>query len=393
MIHVTKLTPGGQALGTLDDPASPDHGKKVFLWNALPGETVTAFDLTKRKSSYLEGIATEIEHPSPHRVAPRDSLYLSTSPWQIFDWDYELAQKCALVAESLRQAHIPLDGLDISPVQTDGKEWHYRNKMEYALYWDNSDNCIYLDFRARGTHKKQKVLTSSLDRPELLQAALECVRDLNNRHEEARKYQSLLLRCNQHGEVSGGLLENHRPHPVFPNLRDTLLGHRYSYSPNGFFQINLPVYELALQEIRKHITTSDVLDLYSGVGTIGLSVARDKNLTLVESNAAAYRELVYNCSNSSANPHLAKSEDVTDFIQPGQTVILDPPRAGCDAKLIERLNAVRPETIIYLSCNPSTQARDVALLLQHYRIAKIVPFNFFPKTPHIENLIILSRLP
>ena len=393
MIHVTKLTPGGQALGTLDDPASPDHGKKVFLWNALPGETVTAFDLTKRKSSYLEGIATEIEHPSPHRVAPRDSLYLSTSPWQIFDWDYELAQKCALVAESLRQAHIPLDGLDISPVQTDGKEWHYRNKMEYALYWDNSDNCIYLAFRARGTHKKQKVLTSSLERPELLQAALECVRDLNNRHEEARKYQSLLLRCNQHGEVSGGLLENHRPHPVFPNLRETLLGHRYSYSPNGFFQINLPVYELALQEIRKHITTSDVLDLYSGVGTIGLSVARDKNLTLVESNAAAYRELVYNCSNSSANPHLAKSEDVTDFIQPGQTVILDPPRAGCDAKLIERLNAVRPETIIYLSCNPSTQARDVALLLQHYRIAKIVPFNFFPKTPHIENLIILSRLP
>ncbi|MBQ8996801.1 class I SAM-dependent RNA methyltransferase [Candidatus Saccharibacteria bacterium] len=434
MIHVTKLTPGGQALGTLDDPASPDHGKKVFLWNALPGETVTAFDLTKRKSSYLEGIATEIEHPSPHRVTPRDSLYLSTSPWQIFDWDYELAQKCALVAESLRQAHIPLDGLDISPVQTDGKEWHYRNKMEYALYWDNSDNCIYLAFRARGTHKKQKVLTSSLERPELLQAALECVRDLNNRHEEARKYQSLLLRCNQHGEVSGGLLENHRPHPVFPNLRDTLLGHEYSYSPNGFFQINLPVYELALQEIRKHITTSDVLDLYSGVGTIGLSVARDKKLVLVESDKSAFKELVKNCeevcgeecffSGPSAGQRaeeeealarndgprelrvpkgtsdrkqtlaiLAKSEDVTDFIQPGQTVILDPPRAGCDAKLIERLNAVQPETIIYLSCNPSTQARDVALLLQHYRIAKIVPFNFFPKTPHIENLIILSRLP
>jgi len=393
MIHIDTLTPGGQALGTLDDPVSPDHGKKVFLWNALPGETVTAFDLTKRKSSYLEGIATEIEHPSPHRVAPRDSLYLSTSPWQIFDWDYELAQKRALVAESLRQAHIPLDGLDISPVQTDGKEWHYRNKMEYALYWDNSDNCIYLAFRARGTHKKQKVLTSSLERPELLQAALECVRDLNNRHEEARKYQSLLLRCDQQGHVSGGLLENHRPHPVFDNLTDTILGQTYSYSPNGFFQINLPVYELALQEIKKHITTNDVLDLYSGVGTIGLSVARDKNLTLVESNAAAYRELVHNCSNSSANPHLAKSEDATDFIQPGQTVILDPPRAGCDAKLIERLNAVQPETIIYLSCNPSTQARDVALLLQHYRIAKIVPFNFFPKTPHIENLIILSRLP
>lgn len=415
MVQIEKLIPGGQALGTLNDPASPDHGKKVFLWNALPGETVTAFDITKRKSSYLEGIATTIQNPSPNRVAPQDSLYLSTSPWQIMGWDYELAQKRLLVEESLRQAHIPLDNLEIRPTQTDGKQWGYRNKMEYALYWDNTDSCIYLAFRARGSHRKlplkphptnaltslqealqatsaSKPLMSSLERPELLKAALKCVRELNSHGEEARKYQSLLLRCNQSGQVSGGLLENHQPHPIFNNLSDTLLGRSYSYSPNGFFQINLPVYELALQEIRQHIFTTNVLDLYAGVGTIGLSVAADKNLTLVECNASAYAEMVKNSHSSQAVPVLARSEDSLNYIKSDQTVILDPPRAGCTPELITRLNQVKPTSIIYLSCNPVTQARDVSMLLPNYAIKSITPFNFFPKTPHIENLIVLSRV-
>ena len=69
---------------------------------------------------------------------------------------------------------------------------------------------------------------------------------------------------------------------------------KYSYSPNGFFQINLPVYELALTEIKKHINTDKVLDLYAGVGTIGLSVAHDRDLTLVEVDKFAYGELARN---------------------------------------------------------------------------------------------------
>ena len=88
---------------------------------------------------------------------------------------------------------------------------------------------------------------------------------------------------------------------------------------------------------------------------------------------------------------LAKSEEVTDYIQPDQTVILDPPRAGCDKKLIEKLLETQPESIIYLSCNPATQARDVKNLLEKYSPIDIKTFNFFPRTPHIENLVILKK--
>ena len=379
MIKVEKFIPGGQALG-----ASPE-GKKIFFWNALPGETVLEYEITKNKSSYLEAIATSISNPSLYRKEPHDECYLSTSPWQILDYDYELEQKSLLVQEIFRE-----HGIDIEPpeVITDGKDYHYRNKMEYALYYDLEKAKIFPAFHARGSHRKIPITSSSLERPEIFAAACKIIDDLNARGEEARKYQSLLLRCNQNGEVSGGLYENKKPHPVFNRLEDTILGKKYSYSPNGFFQINLPVYEKALEEIKKHIATENVLDLYAGVGTIGLSVAEGKNLTLVEVDKSAFGELEKNCEQAQAV--LSKSEDVLNYIQPEQTVILDPPRAGCNKKLIDKLLEIKPRKIIYLSCNPATQARDVKILLAKYKIEETKTFNFFPHTPHIENLTVLS---
>lgn len=381
MIKVEKIIPGGEALGVKED------GKKIFFWNALPDEAVTDFMTTKIKSNFEKAVALKIINQSNHRVNPKDDCFLSTSPWQIIDYPYELQLKKSLIVEIFREHGIEIDAPEIF---TDGHDYFYRNKMEYALYWDNEQNKIRLAFHARGSHQKVPITTSSIERPEIFAAAAKIVDELNAHHEEARKYQSLLLRCNQKGEVSGGLFENGKPHPVFQNLTDTILGYEYSYSPNGFFQINLPVYEMALIEIKSHIKTQKVLDLYSGVGTIGLSVARDKQLTLVEVDKSAFAELKNNTKNLNATTILDKSENVTNYIEPDQTVILDPPRAGCDKKLIHKLLEITPEKVIYLSCNPATQARDVKMLLEKYHIETIKTYNFFPHTPHIENLIVLS---
>ena len=413
-VNITKLIPGGQALGTRKD------GKKGLFWNALPGETVTEYQITTEKSSYFEAIATKIDHPSPHRVEPKDPCYLSTSPWQIMDYDYELSQKSSLVLECFAEQGISgevrpkKETSPLIPVITDSNEFFYRNKMEYALYWDNDEEKIKLAFHARGSHNKIPIEKSSLEKPEIFTRAQEIIDELNASGEEARKYQSLLLRSDQHGHIEGGLYENGQPHPEFNNLKDKILGKTYSYSPNGFFQINLPVYELALEEIKNHIHTKSVLDLYSGVGTIGLSVARDLKLTLVESNSDAYKELVKNCrlampaigknyeikktesytalESKRLHAYLMKSEDALDLIKENHTVIVDPPRAGCDQKLIEKLNNTHLGAIIYLSCNPITQARDIKALLDNYKIAKVQTYNFFPKTPHIENLVILEHI-
>jgi tRNA/tmRNA/rRNA uracil-C5-methylase (TrmA/RlmC/RlmD family) len=380
---IEKLVPGGQGLATLE------NGKKAFIWNALPSETVE-FEITKDKRSYCEGIATKILQSVDERIAPRDECYLATSPWQIIDWETELIAKSQLVEECFAQNHLHTP---VEPTQTDEKEFFYRNKMEYSLYFDHDDELIHLAFHKRGSHGKIPITQSSIERPEIFARAQEIVNELNAKHEEARKYQSLLLRCSQKGEVSGDLFENGKPHPIMPNLSDELLGRKYSYSPNGFFQINLPVYEMVLKEIAKEMDDSPILDLYAGVGSIGLSVAKEEQkLTLVEVNGAAVEEMK---NNAAGRPNteciLAKSEDVTNYITPDHIVILDPPRAGCDKKLIEKLLEIQPKKIVYLSCNPITQARDVAMLVEVYKCSAAQPFNFFPHTPHIENLITLEK--
>lgn len=396
-IKVEKFIPGGQALATLT------NGKKLFLWNALPGEIVTKARVTKEKSSFVEGIAEEIAQASEKRVAPRDACYLATSPWQILDYRYEMAEKIALVEEVFRQ-----HGIDIETyiqAQADNSTeaaYGYRNKMEYALYYSHDDEQIHLAFHERGSHRKVPIESSSLERPEIFQKAQAIVAKLNQKGEDSRKYQSLLLRCNQNGKVSGGLFENHRPHPKFAQLEDELFDIKYSYSPNGFFQINLPAYEKVLQSIRaareRWPWPENVLDLYSGVGTIGLSVARDTKLTLVECDKSAYDEMVINVQaatqmtgNSAIKPVLAKSEDALEYIASDQAVIVDPPRAGCRPEVIAKFLEVKPKVIVYLSCNPATQARDVKLLLPEYEIMAVETFNFFPRTPHIENLVILVQ--
>ena len=405
-VRVQKFVPGGQALGTFSD--GPEAGKKIFFWGALPGETVTAFTPTKIKSHYVEAVAESVAAPAPQRVAPRDDCYLSTSPWQILDFTAELAAKRDLVRECFRQHQVDLP--DTLAVATDGRDYFYRNKMEYSLYFDHDSQQILPAFHRRGSHQKVPVHQSSLERPEIWERAQTIFAELNARGEEARTYQSLMLRANQAGQVAGGLFVNHQPHPEFPQLNDTLLGRTYTYSPNGFFQINLPVYEMALRAMQKYVTTPKVLDLFSGVGTIGLSIARDAMLTLVECDKAAFAELEKNVATAlgqaeamsgqvkmAASPRLcavlAKSETVLDYIQPDTTVILDPPRAGCAPELVARLAEVAPPQIIYLSCNPATQARDVAGLLAsgHFTLLAAQAFNFFPHTPHIENLVVLAR--
>ena len=220
-MKIEKIVPGGQGIGTLED------GKKIFLWNVLLGEEVEEFLVTKKKLKYLEGIATKIAKKSEKRVEQKDDCFLSTSPWQIFDYQFELKTKGEIVKECFIQNGIEID---VPEVATDGKEWNYRNKMEYALYFDKEDEKIKLAFHQRGTHRKVPIKKSSIERPEILEQAEKIVLGLNERREEARKYQSLILRCSKSGVVSGGLYENHKAHPVFPSLSDEILGISYRYS-------------------------------------------------------------------------------------------------------------------------------------------------------------------
>ena len=324
-----------------------------------------------------------------------------------------------------------------------------------------SGDTLDLAFFRRGSKGKIVVYGTSLARPEINNLA-RAIRDLlRHKRVAARQLKTLLVRCDQSGgcvwqlyikdrlpeiitdteaaklPAQGGEIIYSDPRSpasriterlaLFGNttLTDTILGIPFRYACEGFFQINIPVYEQALRDMQEWVSRESsywqlghhqkiirdphkvaqifsevplaadqpILDFYAGVGTIGLTIGGG-NVTLVEINTDAVREMQRNITEldrTDARAVLAPSEQALDYITGKEIVIVDPPRAGLHPDVIATLLQQLPPRILYLSCNPVTQARDVAFLQQSYQIAWHRGYNFFPRTPHIEHLIILDK--
>jgi len=341
---------------------------------------------------------------------------------------------------------------------------------------ESSGDTLDLAFFRRGSKGKIVVNGTSLAHPAINNLA-RTIRDLlRHKRVAARQLKTLLVRCDQSGScvwqlyikdrlpeiitadeaarlpAQGGEIIYSDPRSPASRITerlarfgdttliDTILGTPFRYACEGFFQVNIPVYEQALRDMKEwvpynkarqerraqlaahgnidsqqrvisqkksgqlHVSpglfSDDIravrlstLDLYAGVGTIGLTIGGD-NITLVESNADAVREMQRNITElgrTDARAVLAPSEQALDHITGKEIVIVDPPRAGLHSDVIATLLQQLPPRILYLSCNPVTQARDVALLQQRYRIAWHRGYNFFPRTPHSEHLVVLDK--
>ncbi len=411
-VTIQKLVHGGQGLAELSD------GRKVFVWNALPGEQVNV-RVIKKKRSYAEAIAEEVVKASPERVAPREENYLATSPWQMMTFDAENSYKAAIVRELFAHEKIVLP--EFGAVVTAGGEWNYRNKMEYSFWGD--DDGLHLALHQRGSHGKQIVRGSELAIPELDAGATAVLAELQKLDPRAGDLKTIIVRVSQNGDVVCALytkldkftelplprgvkgLRVYHSNPKSPasvptkliyelgdaHLQDEVLSASFTYDVDSFFQVNLPIYEKALERIRQYCQ-ADPVDMYAGTGSIGLSVAKEQ-VTLVELDSATVAMARINAAQSDIKAEVveASTEKALEYIVADKPVIFDPPRAGLHAKVVERCLEVKPPQIIYLSCNPATQARDLALLQRDYRVDFFEVYNFFPRTPHIETLAVLSR--
>ena len=285
-IHLDKIVGGGQALGTLAD------GRKCFVWGGLPGETVTV-RITKKKSYFVEAIVEEVVSPSPDRIQPRDpDSYLSTSPWQIMPLEIEQAYKRQLIDDAFTLHGIALPAaIDI---YCDNVAYGYRNKVEFSWYSEigESGDTLDLAFFRRGSKGKIVVDGTSLARPEINNLA-RAIRDLlRYKRVAARQLKTLLVRCDQSGScvwqlyikdrlpeiitadeaarlpAQGGEIIYSDPrspasriterlaHFGNTTLTDTILGVPFRYACEGFFQVNIPVYEQALRDMRQWMSHS-----------------------------------------------------------------------------------------------------------------------------------------
>jgi tRNA/tmRNA/rRNA uracil-C5-methylase (TrmA/RlmC/RlmD family) len=184
-------------------------------------------------------------------------------------------------------------------------------------------------------------------------------------------------------------------------LREEVAGSSHLMSPTAFFQTNVAAAELLVSLVLGAMPPepAEVLDLYAGAGLFSIPLARaGHRVTAVESNRQAVGDGIASLglnglSAAQCRFVAARSEDALTPGTRADVAVLDPPREGCTPAVIARLfGEVRPTRAVYVSCDPSALARDLAGAASHgYRVVSLTPVDMFPHTPHIETVAVLER--
>ena len=405
-------------------PTSPAHGGaavaredgKVWLVSyALPGEVVEA-EPRGRQGGVAVAAVTRVIEPSPHRAPPPCPYFGACGGCQLqhADYAYQLELKKQVVEEAWARAglRLPPD----TPVLGMDEPWRYRIRGEFeavagAEGWRFGfhrmrshsvlpiDSCLIHDLRI------ERAL------PMFAQVANEMhIDSLQNMLLTVEPGGSgLLWRLRFHGREPRWPRDEfaHRVAELLPELTlldDTMSlefwGLTFRARSDTFVQTNyrqmLVLYRTALDMLAAK-SDERVLDLYAGIGTISVAVARDgAGVTAIEENPHAVQLGRLNARiNSGRIEYLpGKVETLLRGIRVGQhqAVILDPPRAGCEPAALAELIRLGADRIVYVSCEPSTHARDlVGLVRGGYRVRRAAIVDMFPQTYHIESVALLER--
>ena len=438
ILDFTKIVGEGKALGRT-------KGKVVFSYGVLPGETAKV-QVVREKRNFIDAKLIEIIKPSPERIEPLEDHFTSCSPWQIMNYDYQLKTKKNLIEDLLYQT--TKETVKIENFYRAEKIFGYRTKIEYS-FTQNAEGKLRFAFHKRGCWGEKHILENgcALMSEETNKTALKILDILNSKNIALEDLKTLVFRESKHlneriavlyvknKDINLGEFQNYDgrrikalcasdgqmdglngfiiaySNPLSPMsvateiiyqsgsdfITEELLGKKFSYGYDCFFQNNIDLFEKALEEIKKSaFKCSKIIDLYSGVGSIGLSLAdmADK-IYAVESveNAVKYARInaeQNNISNFEILCSMSEKADA-DIFKGTDILLLDPPRAGIHKKVIKAIFEILPKRIIYLSCNPITLGRDAAFFLEKYDIIKTAGFDFYPNTPHTETLIVFER--
>lgn len=418
-LSIEKLVFGGQGLARHD-------GKVYFVWNALPGEEVEV-EIVKESKNFNEAVATKIIKKSPHRLDPTEDHFLSCSAWQIMDFESENEWKKITAKEVYQKfSCVTLD--DSLEIVSDKKsQINYRNKMEY--HFIEKDGEIKFAFFERGGAFLIPLEGGCfLANKEIEKAGKFILAWLNGIKAPVKALKTLILRFDGEKVLAGLVVREKIKFASMPKIGDSLAGfHIYfadPYKPSNwlpekirvigeefltakinnrnldygllsFFQVNENIFHQALEDISGFVDEdSQIVDFYSGVGAIGLGINKKiKSGVLVEVNPEAAKFAKENIAKNKIKNFkavCAQAEKAVEYIAKDKTIIFDPVRAGLHPNIIKKVLEEKPRKIIYLSCDPATQARDLKQLSTIYSVKFFKLYNFFPRTPHIEALVVLE---
>jgi 23S rRNA (uracil1939-C5)-methyltransferase len=389
---------------------------KVWLVNyALPGEVVEA-EPRGRQGGVAVAAATRVIEASPHRVMAPCPYFGACGGCQLQHADYahQLELKRQVVEEAWTRV-----GLRLPPdTAVLGMEdpWRYRIRGEFEAVAEASG--WRFGFHRMRSHSVLPI-DSCVIHDSRIERALPAFAKAANEL-GLRGLQSLLLTVEPAGKGLLWRLRFHGREPRWPRdafarrvaalLPDTALlddamtlefwDLTFRVRSDTFVQTNyrqmLVLYRAALDMLQPR-PEDKILDLYAGIGTISVAVARDAaSVTAIEANPHAVQLGRLNARINSAPVEYLKGtvEDALRGIRLGQhqAVILDPPRAGCEPAALAELIRLGPERLVYVSCEPSTHARDIVGLVRGgFRVRRAAIVDMFPQTYHIESVALLER--
>lgn len=362
----------------------------------LPGEQVKV-QIIHNYKSYSEATLLEVIKASPDRVIP-NCPYFSTCggcQYQHMNVSSQRKWKKSQVRTALHRI-AGLNGTDVGETIGTDHVYHYRSKITpHFATSDTVGGVGVIGFQQRHTRnlvdiKTCKVASEAVNREyyQVRETLLQSSGATSSNHNNADK--SLLLR-----ESSDGRVVTSPTGEVEQVVGDI----RFRFQAREFFQNNPYVVGLLVQHVVDQAVGHGckyLVDAYCGSGLFALSAARHFQAVYgIEISAPSVESAKSNAVfNEIDNVHFIKGDANMIFANLKQVpaenavVVIDPPRKGCDASFLKQLFSYRPHKIVYISCEPTTQARDAGrIVAEGYEVVNVTPFDMFPQTRHIENVV------
>ena len=381
-----------EALSNLGAGIAKPEGWVVFVPFALPGERIRA-KVWRNETNCTHADLVEILEPSPDRIEPHCPHFATCGgcQYQHLPYEKQLEWKTRQVGELLW--HMVGIEAEVKATIPSPKQWGYRSKItpHFQRPKPGEDFPIgFLEFNRRT--RLVDVYNCPIAMDEINEVLQPIRDDVKRRAAEYKKGATLLLRATE------DRVETDHRAPVSEKVGDL----KFNFLAGDFFQNNpfiLDSFTGHAAEQAKGPNQKYLLDAYCGSGLFGLTLAKNfeqvVGIELSETSAdwARRNAKTNGIENASfiASSAEALFADIT--FPPEQTsVLIDPPRKGCSVDFLPQLFDFGPSRVVYVSCNPATQMRDLKSFLEKgYKIESIQPFDLFPQTRHLECVIALSR--
>lgn len=390
-IKIEKYDNSGRGIGYLNK-------KIIFVPGTIIGEVVNV-DIIEEKDKYMIGKVNKVISPSTIRLNSKCPYYDKCGGCEFMHLsiDEEIRIKINILEELLKRNNIVVPKINI--IQSDNK-YNYRNKItlkvlnnEFGYYNSGTHNFTHIDYCYLAKDSINNIIKSQ----NLFNILSGEITIRSNYNDE------ILIKITSDEKVDiniDKLINDNKIVGIIVNDKliygendyiEKVNNYLFKVNINSFFQVNLNILEKISKLLNKK-KYHNVVDLYCGVGTLGMFVNKDKLYGIEIVKEAVINASINAKINKQNNMYmLGDSSKISKINSDIDCIIIDPPRSGLNKETIKNIITIKPDNLIYMSCNPLTYVRDMQILNKLYDVEEFYYLEMFPRTKHMECVSVLSR--